>query len=262
MFPASVVLSLGVLGDAQRFFPASLPQRRDGMLVPGAQRSTHAAASEEEGGGGGQQGGAAAVPARRRLPPNLGELLGRGVAAWAAQLPPSIPQHMRTLMQESALLELRRRFQLAEVVVQEEAEQQQQQRARQRRAPARRQAELSAAEKWRARREQLERAAAALAEIEQLAADGLAAADAATVLRELRQAAQRAYSAILLRMFAVREGYGLWSPEHQRAYGLYLRMQKLAGVPMQLIYSAEEAEECALLRHYLAQGSNKRQRQQ
>ncbi|PRW44619.1 hypothetical protein C2E21_6772 [Chlorella sorokiniana] len=266
MIPASAVLSTGVLGDPQRFLPASLPQRRDGMLVPGAQRSTHTADSDEEGGSGSDSEGdeaaqaQAQAPPRRRLNANLEELLAGGVDAWAAQLPASIPQGVRTLMRESALLELRRRFRLAEAVVRQEEEQRQAaQQAAQRQAAERQrlrqQWELRAAEQARQRQQQRERAAAAAAEVERLAAEAAASSQ--------RQAAQRAARAISSQMFAIKQGYGEGSPQHERAYRLRLQLLQRAGVPMQPIYGERQAMECALLRRHLEEqeSGSKRRRQ-
>ncbi len=78
VIPSSVVLSTGVLGDPARYLPASLPQLRDGMLCPGAQRSTHAEAAAE-------QGGAYQPPAQRSLPADLPALIAACVQDWATK---------------------------------------------------------------------------------------------------------------------------------------------------------------------------------
>lgn len=262
LITASAVLSTCVLGDPQRFLPASLPQRRDGMLVPGAQRSTHTAASEdedEEGSGSdsdseGEEEAGAAPPPRRCLPANLDELLAGGVDAWAARLPASIAPGVRTLMRESALLELRRRFRLAQAVEREVEEERQ---AVQRQATQRRQHTLAQrrnlAGQAQQRQQQWERAVAALAEVERLASE--------TMATRQQQPAQRAARAISLLALAIRQGYGEGSPQDERAFSLRLRLLQQPGVPMQPIYGEREAMECALLRRHLEPGS-KRQRQQ
>lgn len=62
-------------------------------------------------------------------------------------------------------------------------------------------------------------------------------------------------------MFAVKDGYDRGS-QHQRAYKLWVDLLKVGAVRMQPIYSEREAEEYALLRPFLPQDSDKRQRQQ
>ena len=78
MIPSSAVLSTGVLGDPACYLSASLPQLRDGMLCPGAQRSSHAEAAAEEG-------GSYQPPAQRSLPADLPALIAACVQDWATK---------------------------------------------------------------------------------------------------------------------------------------------------------------------------------